>query len=65
MDFNDMQMWHYFAIAGGAVLLLGVIAYFLPVGKMKIPGVITAASGARGRSGHRRDPHGRFRIQAV
>jgi hypothetical protein len=45
MDINDMQVWQYFAIAGGAVLLLGVIAYFLPVGKMKMPAVVTAAFG--------------------
>src|SRR6476661_4835964 len=45
MDLNDMQVWQYFAIASGAVLVLGVIAYFLPVGKMKLPGVVTAAFG--------------------
>ena len=45
MDLNDMQVWQYFAIAGGGVLVLGVIAYFLPLGKMKLPGVVTAAFG--------------------
>jgi hypothetical protein len=45
MDLNDMQVWQYFAIAGGAVLVIGVIAYFLPVGKLKLPAVVTAAFG--------------------
>jgi hypothetical protein len=45
MDLNNLQAWQYFAIAGGGVLVLGVIAYFLPVGKMKMPAVITAAFG--------------------
>ncbi len=45
MDFNHMQTWHYFALIGGGVLVLGVILYFLPIGKMKIPEIITAAFG--------------------
>jgi hypothetical protein len=45
MDLNDMQVWQYFAIAGGGVLLLGLIVYFLPVGKVKVPAVVTTAFG--------------------
>src|SRR5262245_4392708 len=45
MNLNDMQAWQYFAIAGGGVLVLGVITYFLPIGKTKLPGVVTAAFG--------------------
>src|SRR5437764_15068548 len=45
MDFNNMQTWHYFALGGGGLLILGIIVYFLPVGKMKIPGVVGAAIG--------------------
>jgi hypothetical protein len=48
MDFNNLQNWHYFALIGGAVLLLGIIVYFLPIGKMKIPAVITTAFAALG-----------------
>jgi hypothetical protein len=48
MDFNNMQTWHYFAIGGAGILVLGIILYFLPVGKMKIPAVITTAFGALG-----------------
>ncbi len=48
MNWNDMQMWHWFAIIGGVVLVLGVILYFLPIGKIKIPSVITASFGALG-----------------
>lgn len=48
MDWNDMQTWHWFAIIGGGVLVLGVIFYFLPLGKLKIPSVITASFGALG-----------------
>jgi hypothetical protein len=45
MDINNMQTWHYFAIAGGAVLLLGVVLYFLGAGKMSVPSVITSGIG--------------------
>lgn len=45
MDFNNMQTWHYFALGGAGLLVVGIIAYFLPVGKMKIPGVFVAALG--------------------
>jgi hypothetical protein len=45
MDFNNMQTWHYFAVAGGGLLILGIIAYFLPIGKTKIPSVVVAAIG--------------------
>ena len=48
MDFNNMQTWHWFAIIGGGVLVLGLILYFLPLGKIKIPGTITAIFGALG-----------------
>ena len=45
MDFNHMQTWHYFALIGGGVLVLGIILYFLPAGKMKIPAIVTVAFG--------------------
>jgi len=45
MNLNDMAMWQWFAIAGGAVLLLSLIMYFLPAGKMKLPAVVTASFG--------------------
>ena len=45
MDLNNMQTWHYGAIIGGGVLVVGLIVYFLPAGKLKIPGGITAAFG--------------------
>lgn len=45
MDWNNMQTWHWFAIAGGVVLLLGIILYFVPAGKLKIPGIVMAAFG--------------------
>jgi len=45
MNLNDVQAWQYFAIAGGGVLVLSVIAYFLPIGKLKMPAVVTAAFG--------------------
>jgi hypothetical protein len=48
MDFNDIQMWQWFALGGGVVLVLGVIVYFLPAGKLKIPAVITTAFGGLG-----------------
>jgi hypothetical protein len=48
MNFNDLQTWHWFAIIGGGVLVLGLVLYFLPLGKVKIPGAITAAFGALG-----------------
>lgn len=48
MDLNNMQTWHYFAIGAGSLLVLGLILYFLPVGKLKIPGVVTTAFAALG-----------------
>ena len=45
MNLNDMAMWQWFAIAGGAVLLLSLIMYFLPAGKMKLPAVVTGSFG--------------------
>jgi hypothetical protein len=45
MDLNNLQTWQYFAIAGGAVLVLGFILYFLPIGKAKMPGVVTSGFG--------------------
>ena len=45
MDLNNLQTWHYFALTGGGILLIGVVAYFLPVGKAKIPGVILGTLG--------------------
>jgi hypothetical protein len=45
MNLNDMAMWQWFAIAGGAVLLLSFVMYFLPAGKMKLPAVVTASFG--------------------
>jgi hypothetical protein len=45
MDFNNMATWQYFALAGGGVLVLGLVLYFLPAGKTKVPGGITAAFG--------------------
>jgi hypothetical protein len=48
VDWNNIQTWQYFALTGGGVLVLGLVLYFLPAGKMKIPGVITAAFGGLG-----------------
>lgn len=48
MNFNNMQTWHYFALIGGGILVVGIILYFLPAGKIKIPSVVTAAFGALG-----------------
>jgi len=45
MDINNLQTWHYFAIAGGGVFLLGVILYFLGAGKLTVPSVITSGVG--------------------
>ncbi|HEX3151038.1 MAG TPA: hypothetical protein VHR66_23360 [Gemmataceae bacterium] len=45
MDLNNMQTWHYGAIIGGGLLIIGLIIYFLPAGKLKIPGGVTAAFG--------------------
>jgi len=43
MNFSDLQVWHY-AIAGCAVLLLlAIILYFLPGGRINISGVAACA----------------------
>jgi hypothetical protein len=48
MDWNKIETWHWFCAFGGLVLLIGIVMYFLPAGKIKVPGVITAAFGALG-----------------
>jgi hypothetical protein len=48
MDWNNMQTWQYGALIGGAVLLVGLIVYFLPIRRLKVPGSITAAIGGAG-----------------
>jgi hypothetical protein len=45
MDLNNMQAWQYFAFAGGGVFVLGLIIYFLPAGKLKVPAVVTGGFG--------------------
>jgi hypothetical protein len=45
MNLNDLQTWQYVVIGGGALLVLSFILYFLPVKKLKIPGVLTATVG--------------------
>ena len=66
MDFNNMQTWHYFSLGGGGLLVLGIIVYFLPVGKMKIPGEWWCrdrrSGGGPGGWNHF---HGRLRVQAI
>jgi hypothetical protein len=43
MNFHDLQVWHY-AVAGcGVLLLLAIILYFIPGGRINISG--TAACG--------------------
>ena len=42
MNLNDLQMWHYGVIIGGALLVLSFILYFLPTRKLKVPAVLTA-----------------------
>ena len=49
MNFHDLQVWHY-AVAGcGVLLLLAIILYFIPGGRINISG--TAACGLRGVRG--------------
>ncbi|MBO0700337.1 MAG: hypothetical protein J2P46_18205 [Zavarzinella sp.] len=45
MDLNNMQMWQYFALSGGGLLVIAIILYFLPAGKLRLPGVVTAGFG--------------------
>ena len=45
MDLNDLKTWHYVAAIGGGALLLGFVLYFIPTGKLKVPGVLTAMLG--------------------
>ena len=43
MNFSDLQVWHY-AIAGCAVLLLlAIILYFLPGGRINVSGTAACA----------------------
>jgi hypothetical protein len=45
MDLNNMQTWQYFAFAGGGLLVIAVVLYFIPAGKLRLPGVVTAGFG--------------------
>jgi hypothetical protein len=42
MDWNNMQMWQYFALGGGALLVVAIILYFVPAAKLRLPAVVTA-----------------------
>jgi len=42
VDLNNVQMWQYFALGGGALLVIALILYFVPVGKLRLPSVVTA-----------------------
>jgi hypothetical protein len=43
MNFSDLQVWHY-AIAGcGVLLLLAIILYFIPGGRINISGTAACA----------------------
>ena len=46
MDWNNLQTWHYGAMIGGAVILVGLIVSVLPARRLKVPGSLTAAAGA-------------------
>jgi hypothetical protein len=42
VDLSDLQVWHYGLIIGGAILVLGLVLYFLGVRKIKVPPVVPA-----------------------
>ncbi len=48
IDWTDMSVYPWVAAAGGGVLLLAVAAYFLPLGKMKVPAAVVAAVAGLG-----------------
>lgn len=45
MNLGEMQFYYYLAIGGGVLLVLSVVAYFLPIKKIKIPAVLLSAVG--------------------
>ena len=42
MDLSDLKVWHYGLIIGGAILVLGLVLYFLGVRKVKVASVVPA-----------------------
>jgi hypothetical protein len=46
MDWNNLQVWQYGALIGGAVTLIGLVVYFLPIRRAKVPGNVLTAVGA-------------------
>ena len=42
MELSNLQVWHYGLIIGGAVLVLGLLLYFLGVRKVTVPPVLPA-----------------------
>ena len=41
-DFADMNVYNYLAIGGGAVAVLAILLYFIPVTRIKLPAVIVS-----------------------
>jgi len=41
-DFADMNVYNYLAIGGGALAVLAILLYFIPVTRIKLPAVIVS-----------------------
>jgi hypothetical protein len=44
-DLTQIELYQWLAIGGGVLALLAVVLYFLPVSKIKIPGVVVGVIG--------------------
>jgi hypothetical protein len=44
-SWTDLQLYHWLAIAGGAVVLLAIVLYFTPINKIKIPAIVGSVLG--------------------
>jgi hypothetical protein len=43
---TDLELYHYLAIGGGAIAVLALLLYFLPVSRIKVPAVLVGIIGS-------------------
>jgi hypothetical protein len=47
-SWTDLTLYHYLAIGGAAVVVVGLVLYFTPIARMKIPAIFIGVVGGLG-----------------
>ena len=47
-NWTDMTLYHYLAIGGAGVILVGLVLYFTPIARLKIPAIFLGVVGGLG-----------------